>query len=104
MEAEERAVNHTSRNIRRIVRSAALNVRTMALCMKHPDTPLRVKIVAGLVIAYAVSPVDFIPDWIPLIGHLDDALIIPLGVRLARRMIPDAVWDECRRRAERSRR
>jgi uncharacterized membrane protein YkvA (DUF1232 family) len=56
-------------------------------------------VAAGLV-AYAFSPIDLIPDFIPVLGYLDDLLLIPLGVLLIRRWIPAAVWADCQARAE----
>ncbi|MBC7316362.1 MAG: DUF1232 domain-containing protein [Chloroflexi bacterium] len=54
----------------------------------------------ALVVAYALSPVDLIPDFIPLLGYLDDLLLVPLGVALAVRLIPPGVMEDCRRRAQ----
>jgi hypothetical protein len=55
--------------------------------------------VAGIV-AYALSPIDLIPDFIPILGYLDDLVLVPLGIALAIRMIPGPVLDECRRKAQ----
>ena len=60
---------------------------------KHPQAPRGAKLVAVAVIAYAVSPIDLIPDFIPVLGQLDDLLIIPLGVALVRKMTPDPLWQ-----------
>ncbi len=57
------------------------------------------KVLPFLVIAYAVSPVDFIPDFIPILGLLDDALLLPVGIWLCIRIIPNNIWLECRGRA-----
>lgn len=57
-------------------------------------TPWYAKALAALVVAYAVSPIDLIPDFIPVIGHLDDAVIIPLGLSLCRKLIPKEVLEE----------
>ena len=66
------------------------------LAYKHPGTPWFAKIFAGLVIAYAFSPIDLVPDFIPVLGYLDDLILIPLGIAIAVRMIPPGVLDECR--------
>ena len=60
---------------------------------KHPDTPWAPKLVAIAVLAYAVSPIDLIPDFIPVLGMLDDLLLIPLGVALVVRLTPAHLWQ-----------
>jgi len=62
--------------------------------VRHPQTPRAAKWVAFAVIAYAVSPIDLIPDFIPVIGLLDDLVLIPLGVALVVRLTPRPLWDE----------
>ena len=59
---------------------------------KHPDTPLAPKLVAIAVLAYAVSPIDLIPDFIPVLGLLDDIVLLPIGVALAVRLTPPHLW------------
>ena len=70
------------------------------LAVRHPATPWYAKAVAACVVAYALSPVDLIPDPIPIVGYLDDLVVVPLGVVLLRRLIPPEVLAECRERAE----
>ena len=79
-------------------RAQTLKVETYALYLayKDPRTPWFAKIFAVLVVAYAFSPIDLVPDFIPVLGYLDDLLLIPLGVMLARKMIPRQVMAECR--------
>jgi len=62
-------------------------------------TPIAAKIVAGAVAAYALSPIDLIPDFIPILGYLDDVVIVPLGIALAVRLIPPALMNEFRAEA-----
>jgi uncharacterized membrane protein YkvA (DUF1232 family) len=69
---------------------------------KHPDTPKPAKWIAIAVIAYALSPVDLIPDFIPVLGLLDDVIIVPLGIALAVRLTPKPLWDEVLREAQAS--
>ncbi|MEP7056373.1 MAG: YkvA family protein [Caldimonas sp.] len=69
---------------------------------RHPETPRAARWVAIAVIAYAVSPIDLIPDFIPVLGQLDDLIIIPLGVALAVRMTPKPLWEAMLREAETS--
>jgi uncharacterized membrane protein YkvA (DUF1232 family) len=71
-------------------------VRALYLAYRDPRTPWHGRVFAALVIAYALSPIDLIPDPIPVLGYLDDLILIPLGVWLALRMIPREVMTECR--------
>jgi uncharacterized membrane protein YkvA (DUF1232 family) len=70
---------------------------------KHRDTPRAAKWVAIFVLGYALSPIDLIPDFIPILGQLDDLLLIPLGVALAVRLTPKPMWEARMREAEASR-
>ena len=70
------------------------------LAARDPRVPWYAKALIGLVIAYALSPIDLIPDFIPVIGLLDDLVLVPLGILLVRRMIPAGVLAECRARAD----
>lgn len=64
------------------------------LCFMDGETPLPAKIAAGARVVYALSPIDFIPDFIPVLGALDDLIILPLLVALAIKLIPKYVWDK----------
>lgn len=75
------------------------DVMALWLAARDPRVPLAAKLLAGLVAAYALSPIDLIPDFIPVLGYLDDLLIVPAGIWLAVRMIPAAVFEDLRRRA-----
>jgi uncharacterized membrane protein YkvA (DUF1232 family) len=74
---------------------ARLATRLLALwkLVRHPDTPRAPKIIALLVLAYAVSPIDLIPDFIPVLGLLDDVILVPLGIALAVRLTPPELWQ-----------
>ncbi len=69
------------------------------LASRDPRVPRYAKAVAVCVVGYALSPIDLIPDFIPVLGYLDDLVLIPLGVVMVLRMIPPAVMVECRERA-----
>jgi uncharacterized membrane protein YkvA (DUF1232 family) len=69
------------------------------LAYSDPRTPRLARLLIVCIIAYALSPVDLIPDPIPIIGYLDDLILLPLGIALAIRMIPDSVMADCRERA-----
>jgi uncharacterized membrane protein YkvA (DUF1232 family) len=82
-------------------RARRLEKDTVALylALKREETPLSAKIVVGFAICYALSPIDLIPDFIPIIGFLDDVLILPALVALAVRLIPEQTFSECREKA-----
>ena len=75
-------------------------LKALYLALNDPETPRLARIVAWLTIAYALSPIDLIPDFIPVLGHLDDAIIIPLGILLVRRLIPKEAWQRALERAD----
>lgn len=66
---------------------------------RHPQTPMAVKIISALAVAYALSPIDLIPDFIPVIGYLDELILLPCIVWLAMKFIPKDVKDACRQNA-----
>lgn len=68
------------------------------LAYRDPRVPWYAKAFAACVVAYAASPIDVIPDFIPVLGYLDDAILVPLGIYLALKMIPEAVMEECRQK------
>src|SRR3990172_7117134 len=75
-------------------------VYTLYLAYRDPRTPWYAKIAAACVVGYAFSPIDLIPDPIPVLGYLDDLVIVPLGIALALKMIPPTVLVECRGKAQ----
>jgi uncharacterized membrane protein YkvA (DUF1232 family) len=75
-------------------------VYAVYLACRDPRTPWYARLFAGVVVAYAFSPIDLIPDPIPVIGYLDDLVLVPLGIALALKMIPAEVMADCRKRAE----
>jgi uncharacterized membrane protein YkvA (DUF1232 family) len=80
-------LNHANR-----VRLATMLLALWKL-FKHPDTPWAPKLVAMAVLGYALSPIDLIPDFIPVLGLLDDVVLLPLGVALAVRLTPAHLWQ-----------
>ena len=76
------------------------DVLMLWLAAHDPRTPWQAKLLAGVVAAYALSPIDLIPDFIPVLGYLDDALLVPVGIWLAVKLIPAALVVELRIRAE----
>jgi len=82
-------------------RARQLKVETYALYLAYrdPRAPWYAKLCAACVVAYAFSPIDLIPDFIPVLGYLDDLVLVPLGVLLALRLMPAAVLADCRARS-----
>lgn len=70
-------------------------------CARHPRTPLAAKLLAFAVVAYAFSPIDLIPDFVPVLGYLDDVILVPIGIFLTLKLIPKDVLEECRAQAAR---
>ncbi len=71
----------------------------MWFAVKHPNTPLLAKVILIGIIIYALTPIDLIPDFIPVLGMVDDIVIILLGLWIVRRLIPKQVLLDCKRKA-----
>jgi uncharacterized membrane protein YkvA (DUF1232 family) len=76
------------------------DIYTLYYAYKHPEIPWYAKALTAAVVAYAASPIDLIPDFIPVIGYLDDLVIVPLGIKIALKTVPEHVLEECRAKAE----
>lgn len=76
------------------------DIPAVFLALKDKKTPWYAKVFAALTIAYALSPIDFIPDFIPVLGYLDDLIILPLLVALTIKFIPEDVFEEYRNQAK----
>jgi uncharacterized membrane protein YkvA (DUF1232 family) len=78
-----------------------LKTETLALyfAARHPDTPWTARLLVAFIVGYALSPIDLIPDFIPVLGYLDELILLPLLLGLALRLIPPQVIVECRQRA-----
>jgi uncharacterized membrane protein YkvA (DUF1232 family) len=85
--------------LRQWARSLKRDVVALYLAARDPRVPWYAKVVAAVVAAYALSPIDLIPDFIPILGYLDDLILIPLGIALAVRLIPPALFAEHRQTA-----
>ena len=79
------------------------DIPALALALKDRRTPLSAKVLAGLAVAYALSPIDLIPDFLPVIGYLDDVIVLPMLVAWSVRMIPPEVLGEYRASADQMR-
>jgi uncharacterized membrane protein YkvA (DUF1232 family) len=85
--------------LERWARRLKIEIYALYLAYRDPRVPWYARVFAALVVGYAFSPIDLIPDVIPVLGYLDDLLVVPLGIALAIRMIPSPVLAECREEA-----
>ena len=76
------------------------DIPAVFLALKHKKTPVVAKILAAVTVGYALSPIDLIPDFIPVLGYLDDLILLPTLVALTVKLIPDEVLSECREKSE----
>ncbi|MBP0985155.1 MAG: DUF1232 domain-containing protein [Oscillospiraceae bacterium] len=76
------------------------DIPAVFLALRDKETPLPAKIFAGITVGYALSPIDLIPDFIPVLGQLDDLLLLPALAALTIRLIPAQVMERCRREAQ----
>lgn len=87
-------MHHTT--LKERARKLKQDVPAVFLALKDRETPVLVKALAGVTVAYALSPIDLIPDFIPVLGYLDDVLLLPALIALTVRLIPRDVWARCR--------
>ncbi len=87
--------------IRQWARKLKRDILAVWIAARDPRVSWRLKVLAGAVAAYAFSPIDLIPDFIPVLGYLDDLLIVPAGIWLVTRMVPAPLMQEFRLRATR---
>jgi len=76
------------------------DISALFIAMKKKETPWYAKLIAGIAVTYALSPIDLIPDFVPVLGYLDDLLILPLLITLAVKLIPPEVMEMCKTEAE----
>lgn len=87
-------------NLKERAKKLKIDIPAVFLCLKSKDTPIAAKILAGITIGYALSPIDLIPDFIPVIGYLDDIIILPALIALTVRLIPRENFEHFRKEAE----
>ena len=98
--ATERGVMRLRKKWQQQATGLKREVYALYLACRDPRVPWYAKALAAGVVAYALSPIDLIPDFVPVLGYLDDLVLIPLGVLLVRALIPSGVLEDCRRRTE----
>ncbi len=84
---------------KRRARQLKTEIYALYLAYKDPRVPWYAKLFIACIVGYAFSPIDLIPDFIPVIGYLDDLILIPMGIALALKMIPPTVLADCREKA-----
>lgn len=82
------------------IKKLKTKVAALYLAFKRKETPLPAKIVVGITVGYALSPIDLIPDFIPVLGYLDDIIILPLFITLSIKLIPKRIMEECENQAQ----
>lgn len=87
-------------NLKERAKQLKTDIPAVFLCLKSKETPLAAKLLAGITVIYALSPIDLIPDFIPVLGYLDDIIILPTFITLTIRLIPKDVFDQFRKEAE----
>ena len=76
------------------------DIPAVFLSLKDKETPITAKIIAAITVGYALSPIDLIPDFIPVLGYLDDVILLPALIALTIKLIPEKVWDKNLKLAE----
>ncbi|NPV88401.1 DUF1232 domain-containing protein [Coprothermobacteraceae bacterium] len=86
-------------NLKERAEKLKTDIPALYIALGKKETPVAAKICAGLAVAYALSPVDLIPDFVPILGYLDDVVILPALVALTVKFVPKDVFEECRKEA-----
>ncbi|HKR17422.1 YkvA family protein [Rhizorhapis sp.] len=86
--------------LKRFIQGVRVDAHAVWFAVRDPRTPLPVRIFGALVAACALSPIDLIPDFVPVLGLIDDLVILPIGIWLFTQLIPKSLWAEYKRMAE----
>ncbi|MDO5151314.1 MAG: DUF1232 domain-containing protein [Oscillospiraceae bacterium] len=87
-------------NLKEKARQLKKDIPALFIALKHKETPAAAKILAAVTVGYALSPIDLIPDFIPVLGYLDDVILLPLLVVLTVKLIPKDLFEKCRTESE----
>ena len=87
-------------NLKQRAKQLKTDIPALFLALSDLQTPILAKVLAGITLCYALSPLDLIPDFIPVLGYLDDVLLLPCLILLTVRLIPAPVWERCRQSAQ----
>ena len=88
-----------SRRLQNWARELKRDVIALYFAVRHTRTPWYAKVAAAIVVGYALSPIDLIPDFVPVLGYLDDVILVPLGIALVIKLMPDDLLENCRQEA-----
>ena len=92
-------MGESGKRLREWAASLKREIRALWFAIRDPETPWYARAIGAVVVAYAISPIDLIPDFIPILGYLDDLILLPLGLALLRRLIPEPVMARARAKA-----
>ncbi|WP_270526498.1 YkvA family protein [Longibaculum muris] len=87
-------------NIKEKAQHLKQNITALTIAMKKKETPIYAKVIVGITIGYALSPIDLIPDFIPILGYIDDMIILPLLIWLSIQLIPLDIMEESKKEAK----
>lgn len=87
-------------NLKERARKLKTDIPAVFLAIKHQRTPWYAKLLAAITVAYALSPIDLVPDFVPILGYLDDVLLLPVMVAMTVKLIPREVFVQCQTQAQ----
>ena len=87
-------------NLKERAKRLKQDIPAVFMALKHKETPVAAKIIAAVAVVYALSPIDLIPDFIPVLGLLDDVIIVPALIAIVVKLIPADVFAECRQQSD----
>lgn len=89
-----------NQQLRQWARKLKNEIIAIYFVMKHPETPIYAKVIAAIIVGYALSPIDLIPDFVPILGYLDEVIFLPLGIALVIKIMPTEIYEACREKAK----
>jgi len=89
-----------NQQLRQWARKLKNEIIAIYFVMKHPETPIYAKVIAAIIVGYALSPIDLIPDFIPILGYMDEVILLPLGIALVIKIMPTEIFEACREKAK----
>lgn len=87
-------------NLKKRAKELKVNIPVIFLALKEKETPILAKILAAITVIYALSPIDLIPDFIPILGYLDDIVLLPVFIACTIKLIPNEILESCRLRSQ----